>query len=862
MKTLVVKPFFTEEEIDSVQTAQSNETNCSLCKLYKGCISPKMSVTGQGKKKILIIAEAPGKNEDEKNIQLIGDAGQYLRKKLAERNIDLEVDCWKTNSIVCRPPNNRKPTKRELKLCKQNYTDFIQENKPKFIFLLGAAAIESYFGGRLGEDGGNLSPTRWRGLCIPDPVTNAWVIPLFHPSYAKRFEWDNLIQSQYERDLDFAVSCLKKQDPIFYDVASYITILSSFKKAKTFLLSLIKANPKLLAFDYETTGLKPFNKGHKIVSVSVCCEPTKAYSFPLQHPCFTIEEQKELMSLWKKILENNSIKKVAHNLSFEDLWSNIILDALVSLWESCTMNTAHILDSRTAFTGLKFQAFVRWGIQNYDAEMKKYLSSNGAEFNRIVEAPLDKLLLYNGIDSLLTYWLYEEQEKEMNDDEKWFQQFNKEGLIVFSDMQSKGILADLDYYKELDKELKDKIKILYKNLFSSDEAKLFKKNKGREISFTSDKDLRELFFKLMKLPVVKETDTGLPSVDAEAIKSLDCSIAKDLLEVSKLEKIKGTYVGQFLREINEDGRIHPFYSLSKTTTFRSSSSNPNWQNIPVRDTEAKKYIRSGIYPSRGNLIVDYDYSALEVRICACVTEDDVLINYINDPTTDMHRDIASQIFKLNPENVSKDLRFYAKNGFVFPEFYGSYFKNCAKNVWKACEDFELKTKEGQFIFDHLASKNIKVYQDFENHLEDVERDFWDRFRIFKKWQEKKWKFYEKNGYVQLITGPRCKGFLTRNDVINYHIQGPAFHCLLYSLINTNNHFIDADMQSFIIGQIHDCMLIDTFPEEKNEVISVSKYIATEKIREDWKWIIVPLDVEVETTEIDQTWYLKTDYKEE
>ena len=142
-------------------------------------------------------------------------------------------------------------------------------------------------------------------------------------------------------------------------------------------------------------------------------------------------------------------------------------------------------------------------------------------------------------------------------------------MLALADIQITGINADRGYYEGVDTVLEDQIAAIMERLEQSEEAALFKRDKGRPIKFSSDKDLRELFFDMMKLPIVKQTETELPSVDAETLMQLDSKIARDLIELSKIDKIKGTYVGQFLREIDDDNRIRPFFNLHLVQTFRS-----------------------------------------------------------------------------------------------------------------------------------------------------------------------------------------------------------------------------------------------------------------------------------------------------
>lgn len=858
MKNLKVKGFLSDDEIESVSRNKSQTSACAECGLYKHCKSPRMEFTGRGRKRTLIIAEMPGREEDEQNQQLIGKTGRYFRNLLDDRGLDLDEDFWKTNSVICYSKD--KPSKKQLSLCRDNYLNVIDEVKPDFIWLLGKYAIESFFSGSFSEEEGtDLTPTRWRALCIPDPYTKAWVIPLFHPSYAMRNENDASTQAQYERDLDFAISCWKREPYDFPEVHDKIFIMKDFEEIEDNLLKVIKHPPEFFFFDYETTGLKPYNKGHRIASVSFCYEDDRAFSLPLHYPFFDEKKQKAIELLWKEVLQNDS-KKIAHNQKFEEVWSRVILNVFINNWHWCTMNAAHIIDNRKRYSGLKFQAFIRWGIGDYASKINPYLKSKG-DFNKVMKAPLDDLLLYGGIDSLLGYRLFKEQCKEIEDKDPVF--FFVDGLISFANMEINGICADRKYYEEVDKKLEDEIVTIYKELHTSEEAKLFKASRGREINFNSDYDLRDLFFKIQDFEPSKYTETKLPSVDAEALHALKSPTAEKIIHLSKIDKVKGTYIGQFLREINEDGKIHPFFDLHPAVSFRGGVHLPNFQNLPKRDEEAERYSRSGVYPSPGNIILDWDFNGMEIRVLACVSKDKMLIKKIKEGV-EMHSETASWVYDLDIKRVSKKLRFYSKNGFFFPEVYGSYYANCAKNIWDACKEYQLETADGENIFDHLLSVGIikrkNDYEGFENHLREVEKDFWSEYSGIKKWQENTQKFYDNHGYIELVTGFKCSGFMSRNQLFNFPIQGPAFHCLIYCIIEIDNYIIDEGLKSKIIAQIHDNLIFDCYPPEKMKLIDVSKDVVYNRIAKDWKWIIVPLDIEIEETEINGSWISKKEVK--
>lgn len=853
IKKLSVKPFFTAKEMDTVKEDFSQDKNCLDCGLFRTANNPKQSVTGEGKLKIIIVGEVPDDTESE----------LFLEEQLRGKGFNLRRDFWLVYALGCS--SLKEPKRKEIKCCRGRYLEFIETNKPNFIWLMGKAAIESYFMDRFMDEGGtNSNPERWRALCVPDPYSKAWVIPMYNPSYALKKDNDTLALSQWDRDIEYAIKQLERKPPELFNPYDMITIITEFEKAKELLTSILHDPPKEFAFDYETTGLKPFNIGHKIASVAYCDDEEVAYAFPLQHPSFTKEQQKILCDLWADILSNDS-KKIAHNLKYEDVWSQRILGAPINNWESCTMNAAHLLDNRGSFSGLKFQSFVRWGIDDYDKTTRQYLKADkDVEFNNVMKTPLESLLLYNGIDALLTLKLHHEQQKEMTPNQKKTNQFFKEGLVALADIQMNGIPANRQYYEQTDRNIAEILVTISEELKSSPEAKLFRDTMGKELSLTSDHDLRKLFFGMLKLESSKETDGGLKSVDAEVLNSLNSDFARKLVKYSKLDKVKGTYIGQFLREIDVDSMIRPFFDLHKADTGRGGCSRPNWQNVPTRDDEAKKYTRSGIIPSEGNCILGFDYKALEVSIAACISKDPTLMEYCADPSKDMHRDEAMILCKLKKENVSDKIRFYAKNGFVFPEIYGSYYRSCAKHLWEIFNKEHIETQDKTFVVDHMTNvgilKNATDYKGFEKHVKTVEEEFWERFKKLRSWQERSWKKYERTGVIELPTGFICKGYMSRNKIVNSPIQGSAFHCLLYSLIHIHKEINRREMKSKIIGQIHDNLVMDCVPSEKEELMEFATKIATDTICKDWKWIIVPLMVSWEGTEVNQSWYYQTKVK--
>jgi len=836
------------------------DPDCSSCGLdKKGCKRPRIPVTGNGRRNILGIAEAPGATEDTLGKNLVGEAGQFLEKSLKPLGIDLHRDLYLINSVNCRPPENRKPTDHECLCCRPLLLKTIEEIKPDHIWLFGGTSVSTYIRDRFK----NTTISRWVNLPFPDPENGAWVTAQYHPSFVMRGKNDNLraINQIY---LKKAVGRLSWNPYEFPDFDSQVTILLEFKKIIFHLKRILRTKPSI-TIDYESTGVKPYKIGHKIYCVSID-DGDQSYVIPLQRPGYWKEEEwSEIHRLYVEILEDPKILKTAQGRNFEDSWSSVVLGADVKGWDWCTMTASHLIDSREKFTGLKFQAFLRFGITGYEEEIAPYLKSDkGEEFNNIHNAPPEKLHHYCGLDTVNTRELKKWQKSFFDRHPKLeaARQFTMDGLEALMSVQNEGIVADRAYYDEQNAFLGDEIEKLTLQIYQSKEAEKFKKRTGKSFNYKSSQDLQILFFDILGYTPKKFTnkDETNASVDAEVVSSINSPIAKKILRVKKLYKVKNTYLAQFFREITEEGKIHPVQNLHIATTHRGSQDHPNFQNIPVRDEESKKVCRSGIVasldPEEPVRLGEKDYGSQEVRIIACYSEDPVLIDYINDPTTNMHRDEAAALFILPEERVSKDIRFYAKNCWVFPQFYKSWYGSCAKDLQKNVIIPNLKTADGEKIQDHLKSKGIYTEQSFENHCKRMESAFWDKYKGVKKWQDKTIKKYLEQGYVGTFFGHRRTGFLSPNEIVNSPIQGTAFHCLLWTLKKVKDRIKDLGFRSRPNNQIHDSIKSKIYVEEQNEYIQMVKTIAEDEIREQNGWLIVPLLLEIELCPIGGNWYQK------
>ena len=391
--------FFTKKETQLVSRPDGKLSSCSACGLYRRCKSPKIKPYGNFKKGILNIGEAPGEMEDRNGKPWQGRVGRLLQETYKSLKIDLFEDCLNINSINCRPTdekgNNRAPLGIEIDCCRKSVLQVIMEKKPKVIALFGNSAIQSIIGYRWKKDLGNI--TKWRGWTIPDQDFKCWIVPTFHPSFIER--GDEIEKKVvWTQDLQKIIDCVKLPFRKYEEpVIEFIEDLS--------ILDKIQAG--MVAFDYETTGIKPHAQGHRNVVVSVADSENHCY-------VFLMPTSRQARQPFINLLKDANVAKVGHNIKYEENWSVVRLNQPVINWAWDSMLASHILDNRTGVTGLKFQTYVQFGIPDYTSEVDPLFqgmrNESGNTINKILEHVKDsdkrsKIMKYCGYDSIHTYRL-------------------------------------------------------------------------------------------------------------------------------------------------------------------------------------------------------------------------------------------------------------------------------------------------------------------------------------------------------------------------------------------------------------------------------------------------------------------------
>lgn len=447
-----------------------------------------------------------------------------------------------------------------------------------------------------------------------------------------------------------------------------------------------------------------------------------------------------------------------------------------------------------------------------------------------------------------------------------------QGAIAMSRIERTGLRIDVPYLDQAIKDTKQRILDMEEGIRKTDEYKAWSKHYGSDMSFGSPAQLGHVIFDIMghkRNPMMKGNDV-------DAFEHVQTPFVKDYFNIKRLDHALTTNLMGIKKEV-VNGRVHPDFPLNFAVSYRGSSRNPNFQNQPIRNKEISQIVRSCVIPDEGDYLLEADYGAQEVRVATCYNNDPKLISYILGGG-DMHKDRALELFMLTEEElgptsgkaVGADIRYVAKNKFVFPQFYGSVASQCAPDLWDAISLMDLKTATGQSLYSHLTSKGIKKLGacdfeqeprkgTFEYHVREVERRMWEEcFAVYHQWKKDWWTKYQKQGYFESLTGFVYNGVFRRNQVLSYSIQGSAFHCLLWSIIEIQKELIRKKMKTKCVLQVHDSLMLSVPRNELQDVVEMFSRIAVKEVAKHYTWINIPLQVEYDLAE--KNWYSKVSYK--
>ena len=589
--------------------------------------------------------------------------------------------------------------------------------------------------------------------------------------------FDELEFHKFKKELYYSKS-IKKNNKI---KKSYLIVDDDSKLSN--MINELK-NSKLISLDLETTSVNPIEAD--IVGFSFSINKNSGWYIPIIFPnkkknIFNGEDDlKTVLSQLKEILENEKIHKCGQNIKYDLLIfkrHNIYINSITF----DTMIASHLIkpEERSYKLDRLSQEYL-----NYEMMPISQLIGVGKDQKKMYDVKLEEITFYAVEDADVCLQLVKKlNDKILNDGlYDFFQKIELPLIDVLTDMELNGVYVDKDMMKKMSLWMENKLLLLSKEIF---------KISGKEFNINSPKQLSEILFDEIGLKQVKKRSTDVTVL--EFLKNTH-PLPKKILEYRTIQKLKSTYVDTLPELINKDtGRIHTSFSQTITSTGRLSSSNPNFQNIPIRTNNGKE-IRNAFVPQKtGWKIFSADYSQIEIRIMAHLSKDENLINaFINNE--DIHARTSSNLFNVPIENVSNDMRRTAKI-VNFGVMYGA-------GPYRLSQELGIPMAESKKII----SSYFERYSGIKNYINNT------------------LDFARKNKYVKTILGRRryCYDILNDNQrirssieraVINMPIQGTAAELIKIAMIAIHKNILINNFKSKMILQIHDELIFET-PEDE------------------------------------------------
>ncbi len=560
-------------------------------------------------------------------------------------------------------------------------------------------------------------------------------------------------------------------------------LADSEKERKNLLAELLKH--KSVCFDTETTGLD--SSTAELVGLSFSVKKHEGWYVPVPADQ---KEARKIVDEFKSFFENDKIEKIAQNLKY-DL---AILQRYGVALAGPTFDTmiAHFL----------IQPEMR---HNMDIMSETYLSYSPVSIETLIgkkgkdqlnmrDAPIDAVAEYAAEDADITLQLKENFEPKLKKAglEKLFHEVEMPLVNVLMDMETEGIRLDTSSLKELSEVLAKDIAITEKDIQTM---------AGQVFNVSSPKQVGEILFeklKIMEKPV--KTKTGQYSTSEDVLSKLENKhpMVRRILDYRELVKLKNTYVDVLPELIDKStGRIHTSYNQVVAVTGRLSSDNPNLQNIPIRTERGREIRKAFIARDKNFVLLSADYSQIELRIIAELSEDPGMLAAFNSGE-DIHAATAAKVYDVKLEEVTSDMRRNAKM-VNFGIIYGI-------SAFGLSERLNISRTEAKGIIDNYFRQYSHVKEYMDNAIEMA----------------------RKKGYVETILGRRrylrdinsanatVRGFAERN-AINAPIQGSAADMIKVAMINIHNDIKSKKMKSKMLLQVHDELVFDAHVDEVEEL---------------------------------------------
>ena len=589
----------------------------------------------------------------------------------------------------------------------------------------------------------------------------------------------------------------------------YQTVLTQ-NELNQWLSKIAKA--ELVAVDTETTSLDYMKA--ELVGVSVAVEPGQAAYIPFGHDYLGAPEQLDkdsILEQLKPLLEDPSIKKVGQNLKYD---MSVLAQHGIRLQGIAfdTMLESYVFDSVATR-------------HDMDSLAEKYLEETCISFSDVAgkgaaqltfnQVALEQAGPYAAEDADITLRLHQclwPKVQAQPTLEAVFNDLELPLLPVLSKIERTGALVDDTLLFQQSQELAERLAELETQAWDL---------AGQQFNLASPKQLGEILFEKLEIPVLKKTAKGAPSTKEEVLQelALDYPLPKVLLEHRGLAKLKSTYTDKLPTMINPvSKRIHTSYHQAGTATGRLSSSDPNLQNIPVRTPEGRR-VRQAFIPATGCKMVAADYSQIELRIMAHLSEDPSLLKAFAEGQ-DIHRATAAEVFAVATEEVTADMRRSAK-AINFGLIYGMSAFGLARQL-------NIGRKEAAEYIE-LYFERYPGVQSYMNNIRHSAAEL---------------------GYVETFFGRRLylPEISSRNGMrrqaaertaINAPMQGTAADIIKLAMIHVDDWLTSAELQSRMIMQVHDELVLEV-PESELEIVSQGLIEKMEHAVE----LLVPLVVDV------------------
>ena len=551
------------------------------------------------------------------------------------------------------------------------------------------------------------------------------------------------------------------------------------KKICDFLMTF-----EILSLDTETTSTNAIEA--ELVGMSFSVEENKAFYVPVPA---NREEALRIVNIFKPLYEDEKILKVGQNIKYDlEVLANYGVTLKGKMFDTMI---AHYVIQPELYHNMDYLAEIY--LKYKTIHIDELIGPKGKGQKNMRDLKPEDVYEYAAEDADVTLKLKNILEKEIEKAgvEHLFYEIEMPLMPVLASMEMNGVCLDTDSLKETSEVLTNRLKDIEEKIY---------KLAGQEFNIASPKQVGEILFDKLKIvEKAKKTKTGQYVTNEEVLQGLKHKheIVGNILEHRGLKKLLGTYIDALPSLVNKrTGRIHTSFNQTITSTGRLSSSDPNLQNIPVRGEDGKE-IRKAFIPEAGCLFFSADYSQIELRVMAHLSDDENMIEAFREGY-DIHAATAAKIYKEDINEVSRDQRTKAKRA-NFGIIYGI-------TVFGLAERLDISRDEAKQLIDGYFETFPKVKEYMETAKETA----------------------RKNGYVETLFKRRryladinsrnatVRGFAERN-AINAPIQGTAADIIKVAMINIYNRFNQEGIRSKMILQVHDELNFSVYPEEKEKV---------------------------------------------